>query len=334
MVPEKNGTVPTPVYVYNPLPAALHHFERSLRSVLSSARIPLADCVAPSTEIAGLSGARRVRMALTELAAHLRADWRGGHVVVCWPTYGLLEPALWLPTSAATTVSIIVHDPSPLRRQVGMGRAASMVGRGAARAPRLRIVAHSEPAAARLVESGWRRPSVLPHPLLPRRVDPAAGGPGGGGTVLVCGQYKPARDLRLLAELGPALGRLGCRAVIAGRGWPDLPGWQVVDRFLSENELDRRMADSAAVLVPYSHFYQSGIAVRAMELGVPVVGPSHPFLVDLFGADWPGLVAGERVGDWASAVSEVAGRARDVPAAARRFRLRCEAEWAGYLAQG
>ena len=319
----------TPVHLYNPLPAALGHFERALRDVLTAADIELTDSAAPSTEVAGASPVRRVRMALTELAGHRRGQWRGGHVLVCWPTYGLLEPTMWLP-STATKVSIIVHDPSPLRRQIGMGPIASAAGRAAASRPRLEIIAHSEPAAARLAESGWPRPALLPHPVLLDRQEAGQRG-AASNTVLVCGQYKPARDLRMLSELGPVLRGMGYRTVIAGRGWPQLPAWEVIDRFLPEAELDQRMAHSAAVLVPYTHFYQSGIAVRAMELGVPVVGPRHPFLIDLFGAEWPGLVAGEQTPDWAVSVTEVIGHGDDALRAGTEFRHRCERAWAAYF---
>lgn len=320
-----------PVYVYNPLPAALHHFERALVDVLSTAGVPLAECRAPSAELGGLTGVARLRAALTELTGRLRTDWRGGHVVVCWPTYGLVEPALWAPASAAADVSVIIHDPSPLRRQPGMGRLAARLGRLATRAPRIRPVVHSAPALERLIDLGWQRPDVLPHPLLLDRVPDL--GAGDRNTVLVCGQYKPARDMGLLTELGYQLSERGFRPVIAGRGWPLLPSWQVISRFLPEAELDRRMAESAAVLVPYSHFYQSGIAVRAMELGVPVVGPDHPFLAELFGADWPGLVADGTADQWAAAVEAVTGRGADVERSAKQFRVHCEREWSDYFAR-
>ncbi|HZZ47603.1 MAG TPA: hypothetical protein VFE65_12025 [Pseudonocardia sp.] len=322
-----------PVYLYNPLPAALHHFQRELVDVLSTAGVPLAECRAPSAELGGSTGVARVRAAVTELTGRLRRDRRGGHVLVCWPTYGLLEPALWLPTAALADVSVVVHDPSPLRRQPGMGDLSARLGGLAARWSRVRVIVHSAPASARLVSLGWPRPHRLPHPILLDRVTDAAGGER--STVLVCGQYKPARDLRLLAELGYRLTERGFRPVIAGRGWPLLPSWQVVDRFLPEAELDRRMLDSAAVLVPYSHFYQSGIAVRAMELGVPVVGPDHPFLAELFGVDWPGLVSdngASRADDWADAIRAVAGRGSDVERSAKQFRVRCEREWSDYFA--
>jgi glycosyltransferase involved in cell wall biosynthesis len=321
--------LPGPVWLYNPLPEALKHYEGALLDVLSAAGVPARSAGAPSIEVHGASKWQRARAAAAELAAHRRAG-RGGHLIVLWPTYGLLEPALWLPSWRAGRVSIVIHDPSPLRRQLGMGPVAASLGGRAARASHLRVVAHSETAADTLRANGWASPELLPHPLL--RARPRAQPvPADRGTVLVCGQYKPARNVELLVALGPQLRRAGYRAVIAGRGWPAVPGWEVIDRFLTETELDERMGRSAAVLIPYSHFYQSGIAVRAVELGVPVVGPEHPFLAELLGPGWPGLVAGEDAADWVAGVNAVAGQADRLAHAAAAGRDRCERAWADYL---
>jgi hypothetical protein len=148
----------------------------------------------------------------------------------------------------------------------------------------------------------------------------------------VCGQYKPARDLELLVSLAPELRSRGYRLVVAGRGWPKIAGCEVDDRFLSENDLDQRIAASAAVLIPYSHFYQSGIAVRALELGVPVLGPRHPFLMDLFGTQWPGLIsAGHGAVAWADGLTNVTHSSAGLTALSAAYRDRCVREWAEYL---
>ena len=86
--------------------------------------------------------------------------------------------------------------------------------------------------------------------------------------------------------------------------------------FLTEEALDAALADAAVVLIPYSHFFQSGIAVRAVELGVPVAGPRHPFLADLLGGDWPGLVAGDDAASWTGAAVAGGGRRARASAAA------------------
>jgi glycosyltransferase involved in cell wall biosynthesis len=138
--------------------------------------------------------------------------------------------------------------------------------------------------------------------------------------------------LELLVVLAPLLRDRGFRLLVVGRGWPDIAGWEVDNRFLPETELDQRIRDSAAVLIPYSHFYQSGIAVRALELGVPVVGPRHPFLSDLFGDQWPGLISvGQGTTAWADGIAMVTGSSAGLAARSTAFRDRCEREWAEYF---
>ena len=324
------GRGPTSVRVYNPLPLALRHYEDALLDVLASSGIDARSVDAPSIEVSGASPVQRVRAAVAELAERSRTARGGGHLLVCWPTYGLLDPALWMSGWGRTTVSVIVHDPTPLRRQLLMGPVAAKVGGWATRARHLRVVAHSDLAAEALGALGWPAPALLPHPLLESR--------GGSHresrtsrTVLVCGQYKPARDLGLLRLLGPVLRERGYHPVIAGRGWPEVPGWEIVEGFLPESELDRRISASAAVLIPYSRFYQSGIAVRAVEFGVPVVGPDHPFLADLLGGRWPGLVPTDDPLNWADAVGAVAADRELVLTAGHLSRVRCEQLWSSYL---
>lgn len=324
------GPDPSVVRVYNPLPLALRHYEDALLDVLVSSGIDARSVAAPSVEVSGASAAQRVRAALAELAERSRTARRGGHLLVCWPTYGLLDPALWLAGWGRTTVSVIVHDPTPLRRQLLMGPAAAKVGGWATRARHLRVIAHSDKAVEALGALGWPAPTSLPHPLLRSRV---VGGreSRSSRTVLVCGQHKPARDLGLLRVLGRVLRQRGYHPVIAGRGWPEVSEWDIVEGFLPERELDRRISSSAAVLIPYSRFYQSGIAVRAVEFGIPVVGPDHPFLRDLLGGQWPGLVGTDDALSWADAVDKVASDSDLVVTAGRLSRRRCEQEWARFL---
>jgi glycosyltransferase involved in cell wall biosynthesis len=319
-----------PVWIYNPLPLALRHYEDALLDVLATCGIEARSVRAPSLEVAGASLVRRLQSALVELAARSRAARRGGHLVVCWPSYGLLDPALWMSGWGRTTVSVVVHDPTPLRRQLLMGPVAASFGGRASRARHIRVVVHSVPAREVLDAIGWPAPTLLPHPLWRSRVSVEES--LGSRQVLVCGQYKPARDIGLLRALGQSLRQRGYQTVIAGRGWPSVPGWEIHDGFLTEEELDRTISASAAVLIPYSRFYQSGIAVRAVERGIPVVGADHPFLADLLGADWPGLVRADDPSNWADAVGKVAGESSLMTAAATSSRQRCEDQWQRYLA--
>jgi hypothetical protein len=175
---------------------------------------------------------------------------------------------------------------------------------------------------------GWPEPAVLPHPIMPRTPpEPRTT----SEIVLVCGQYKPARDLVLLKHIGGTLRDRGLRPVIRGRGWPEVRGWDVQEGFLSEPALDASLAESAAVLIPYSHFYQSGVAVRAVELGVPVAGPQHPFLIDLLGPDWPGLVGTGGPDQWVDAVATACERAPEVHGRGVLLRSQCERAWDAHL---
>lgn len=318
-----------PVWIYNPLPLALRHYEDALLDVLATSGIDARSVRAPSIEVSGASLVRRLRSALAELTERSRAARRGGHLVVCWPSYGLLDPALWMSGWGRTTVSVVVHDPTPLRRQLLMGPVAASFGGWASRARHIRVVVHSVPAGDVLDAIGWPAPTLLPHPLWRARATIEES--MGSRQVLVCGQYKPARDIDLLRALGQLLHQRGYHTVIAGRGWPKVPGWEIHDGFLTEQELDRTISASAAVLIPYSRFYQSGIAVRAVERGIPVVGSDHPFLTELLGTDWPGLVPTDDPSNWADAVGKVAGESSMTTAAAMSSRQRCEQQWQSYL---
>src|SRR5215218_5396944 len=184
-----NHLVLHPVSIYNPLPIALHHYQTALEDVLTSAGMATCSAEAPSAEVQGKSTSQRAQAAFADLLAHLRTARRGGHVIVCWPTYGLLEPMLWLAAWRRSTASVIVHDPTPLRTQIGMGRVARAVGGVAGRTDTVEVVVHSQAAADQLEAMGWPRPTMLPHPAFRPLRQPAD--PADNRTILVCGQYKP-----------------------------------------------------------------------------------------------------------------------------------------------
>jgi hypothetical protein len=146
--------------------------------------------------------------------------------------------------------------------------------------------------------------------------------------IRVLGQFKMDRDilgLRRLAVAAPSTWQLE----IIGRGWPLIDGWQVTNAFVEEGAFGRLIAESDAVLVPYRRFFQSGVAVRALEGGVPVVGPHDSSLSELLGPDCPWLV---RDGDWFTAVMSATGTKRDdVFASARMIYERVIAQWSQAL---
>ncbi|MDH5238953.1 MAG: hypothetical protein OEW85_15185, partial [Acidimicrobiia bacterium] len=66
-------------------------------------------------------------------------------------------------------------------------------------------------------------------------------------------------------------------------------------------------------------------AIRAAEVSVPVVGREHPFLSDLFGRDWSGLVASGATGTWLDAVDAAVGT--EVLPAVSSYHERAIADW-------
>jgi hypothetical protein len=112
--------------------------------------------------------------------------------------------------------------------------------------------------------------------------------------IRVLGQFKQDRDLEVLQSLAAEFNS-ECDLEIAGRGWPTVEGWRVDSRFVSEQELDELVRSSDAIVIPYKRFYQSGIAIRALEAGTPIVGRAATSLADLYGSDSRLLVSDELV---------------------------------------
>jgi hypothetical protein len=315
-----------PTLVYNPLPVALGHYEKALADTLAAAGVSGLARSATSIETGGGGMATRLRLGARAARAQRRLAQDGYAVIACWPSFGLVDPLVWRRLGRQAQVTVVVHDPEPLDRQFGVGRVWARLGALGLRPGRVGVVVHSTPARDALLVTGWPDPVLLPHPIV------AAASPTGvrvaGGTVRVVGRWKPARDLDLMGALGAELAGRGLSPSIAGRGWPPVPGWHLRDAFFGEEELDDAIDTSACVLVPYTRFFQSGIAVRALERGTPVVGPRHPFLEDLLGVSWPGLVASDDPRLWCEAVDAVMAMAPEALAEVRAsYTTRCVAAW-------
>jgi hypothetical protein len=290
------------IAIVNPLPAALAHYAIELDAVIDAAGEHALPIATPSIE--RIHGTSLVGRTARSLAWRRTFRAMPEDAVVVWPAYGYLDPLTLRRPRARTW--LVVHDPVPLRRQWGLGRLASRLGRQAVRSP-LTVLVHSAPAEAALADRGWPAHRIR-HPIAP----PGRISAQRGGTVRVLGQWKPARSLDALTQLADTQEWAG-RLEISGRGWPTVPGWEVDSRFLDETELDDRIVNSLAVVLPYSRYFQSGIAIRCLERSIPIVGRSHPFLCELYGEDWPGVVTD---GDWPGAVR----RAAEVPAEVVRDR--------------
>lgn len=281
----------------NPLPQALHHYERALRGHLNNSSEPLR----VSIESSSSRTLRRQLGRVGALARLARVTLEQRPVIVLWPSLGLIDLALCRMSRGPR--SVIVHDPVPLRRQVGYGRLGRALGRWGSRGPRVSVIAHTKLAVRALHDLGIECEVVLPHPVMKNdRESVIATAPR--PTVLVAGQCKGARDMELLDAL-PELLPDEWELRVCGRGWPDLTGWTVDSRFLSEAELDEELGRAHAVLLPYQYYFQSGIATRAYELGTPIVARRHEFVEQLYGSEWPGLVDAGDARAWADTLDRI-----------------------------
>ncbi|SCB75488.1 hypothetical protein GA0061083_0530 [Pseudarthrobacter enclensis] len=208
-----------------------------------------------------------------------------------WPSLGLLEARLWESEQARNVV--LIHDPIPLRRQVGFDAISThWASKNAKRVSPL-IMVHSDDAL-RATER------LLPKHTITKALHPIKTAQNMGEKspeplVVVAGQYKPERNLEILAAIGPHLRAKGIRAQILGRGWPDgIPGWTVSDKFVAEDDLDAILAAAWCVLLPYDLYFQSGIAIRALENGTLTVTPRTSFGEDLLGLNSPSIIDDKR----------------------------------------
>jgi glycosyltransferase involved in cell wall biosynthesis len=320
------------LWVVNPLGAALHHYSTELADVLVAAGTAPSVLAVTEPSSSGASRWAWTRSYLAALRAVRRAWTPGDRVVVTWPVLGYLDVPL-IAAVLGHRASLVVHDTRPLTSAVGYHRVwqglAVVLDRW------VEVVVHSHQARDDLQSPGLtRRATLLPHPVLAPQPSadtaPPAASPASREcpVVRVLGQFKPDRDVPGLAALAAELdGR--CRLEIVGRGWPAVPGWAVRDAFVPEGELDELLATSDAVVIPYRRFYQSGVALRALEHGVPVVGPAASSLATLCGPSSRLLVGPD---GWAESVAYAVspdGRAeaRDI---ARRWRAHAVAVWSAW----
>lgn len=278
----------------NPLPLSLRHYVAALKSMTEQS-IDWREIESQGVEV-HQSGSNRAQLA-TAYARTRRSASREGPLILAWPAFGHLEPLL---STNREATALVFHDPTPLRRQAGYGAIARSIGAAIAnRKPSFAIVAHSKAAAQMLRCQGYRGVHYVPHPIDPvsqSHRQPTA------PTVRILGAYKRARRLHPLPQIGRELRRMGYLTEIVGRAWPPVDGWDVRSEFVGETEFERLLTSSSAILVLYDRYYQSGVAVRALESGVPIVGEAEGYLSELYGADWAGLVSGESDERWMRAI--------------------------------
>jgi hypothetical protein len=322
------------ILVVNPLQHTLAHYQTELLAILNQGdRFTIRVVETESGD--GISGPfERVSVALRTVWARvsLAHSGRGRTVVVLWPIFGYFEPLTWIVLARRDTVQIVMHDPTPLRRSYGYSLLARTLFRAATRHPNIKIIYHTMHGQLAGIRESGVQGTVLPHPIIPKSTRSvvcdrrALNRP----VVRVLGQYKETRSLKALALIADRAGG-AFQLEIHGRGWPRVNGWTVDDRFVPESEFDALISSSDCVVIPYDSFFQSGVAVRCLEAGVPVVAPLHEHVRQLYGEDWAGTVRHES--DWYPALT----RALVVNADAIGQQHRCVAEviaeaWRAYLA--
>lgn len=282
------------VIVVNPLGGALHHYTKRLIETLRAADVRTTSITLLEPSRSDGSRLKWVRQYVGALISVCRHRARGTRVLVTWPVLGHLDRILVSMLTGDRRAVIVMHDPRPLVKAVGYGRTALALSQRLA--PSTSLVVHSDIALEDIKTQGLSAIS-LPHPIGASEVPRAA---PAAPVLRVLGQWKPDRDTDLLAALVPLLP--GTHFEVVGRGWPEVSGWTVKDAFVSEEELDRLVSTSSAVLIPYQRYYQSGIAARALEAAVPVVGRRKE-LAPMAGDQYPFLVDEPRSAeDWAVVV--------------------------------
>lgn len=328
------------VHIVNPLGGALAHYTSALESVLrgAGAEVTVSSVLEPS--VAGTGRAAWLQQYASLLVKAGRKSSQANRTVVVWPVLGFIDLIL-VRLLAGKMTSVVYHDPKPLVRAIGTGKVSAAL---VSLTPFLSgIIVHSESAARSMRAAGLgKAQALLRHPMFAPRGSayPTPTRNNGRPVLRVLGQYKQDRDLEVLRLISSEL-RGQCDLEVIGRGWPDMEGWRVDARFVSELELDDLIRSSDAILIPYKRFYQSGIAVRALEWGTPVVGRAGTSLDTLYGEGSQLLVKEEGnngyvdVAAWREAISyAIAGGALEACEASRQHFKEVVADWESWLAPG
>lgn len=309
-----SGPDSSPVRIYSPLHFVSEHFVERLVESLDACGIPSVRLSSRNGEVGGDFGAK-----LIALGAHVRNARRyvrtGAPNIVAWPLVGWWEMPLWRHPTHNTLIAM--HDPEPLVRQNGLTpRAAALSARLSGRHWPHLVTMSPEAYSVTTKYFDPRQVHLVPHPM--RAPKMPTGDTSTRNRVLVMGQFKPARDLDAMAAIAPALRAGGWELTVAGRGWPQIAGWRVIDHFLTEDEFHELLRSAAAVLLPYRYYFQSGVALRALEAGIPIVGRQTGFITSILGADFPGAVDNwDDPGAWSAAVHAAANSAdRQITSAA------------------
>jgi len=272
-----------PITVLNPLGSTLDYYTRQLTQMLQDNGAEVIHRVVFEPSASNNSRTGWLVDYVRELRLARRSQRKNsGVLLVTWPVIGYLDIIL-IAVFFGGPAWLVVHDPSPLVRAVGYDRFSRSLATLFSR--KVGLVVHSQDARRAVLERNatFRLPEVLPHPLFPPRATrPPLGSREGLPLVRVLGQYKRDRNLTALRDIATDLeGK--CRLEIWGRGWPELKGWSVQEGFVTEDEMESLVSSADVIVIPYKKFFQSGIAIRSVEHGIPVVGPESSSLTEIFG---------------------------------------------------
>jgi hypothetical protein len=280
------------VVLVNPLGAALDHYTTSLEHILLECGALVSPITLMEPSSPGQGRMRWVYEYMRSLWKVRRSDSTSSVcsiVIQVWPVVGYWDFVLLRLFLGRIQSLVILHDPHPLVRAVGYGHIARWIAsRSIIKAS---AVVHSD-AAAHAVRDGTtiRRVDVLDHPMLtPEHADRFE---HNEVCVRVLGQYKADRDIKGMEKLS-AQGPTDWNYEAIGRGWPAIKGWNVVNRFITEQEFDHYLRVSTVIVIPYLRFFQSGVAIRSLEVGTPVVGPCISSLTNLLGEESSWLITGD-----------------------------------------
>lgn len=291
------------VHIINPLGGALAHYTLELLDLLKMEGLSVREFALLEPSFSH-SGPRKW------LVGYISVLWRARRtrtpdtkLIVTWPVLGYLD-LLVVGLVYGRGASVLMHDPQPLVKAIGYGALSRFVARPFGK--RVALVVHSDVAGAVVdAQKMGSNKTKLPHPIFaPERGQVMVAEPGARPVVRVLGQFKPDRDLNALREMGEYLGDT-MTLEIWGRGWPLVPGWAVTEGFVSEETLRNLTRTADAVVIPYTRFFQSGIAIRCLEVGTPVIGTRDGSLAELLGADSKLLVdadGAERAEGWLASV--------------------------------
>lgn len=298
---------PGMVNAINPIPLALRHYQEALREVLAKADFSFTEVPTTTIESDSWSRAARLRVTLRLLGQRQRLPsiTDACPTIVLWPALGFADLLTWRRTARDRTVWVVIHDPVPLRSASGYSRVSVLAASIAMWRRDVRLLVHSEEALQDLPQRLRLNSQFVPLPLsdaVPSlNESPLTSNTLVPTTVRVLGQCKSERDLGALRQI--AADSRNLRLEIAGRNWPEVDGWSVNSVFVDEETFSRLVATSDCIVIPYERFYQSDIAVRALESHTPVVAPRQSQTRFLFGDDYVGLVTSEN--SWAQALEAV-----------------------------